>query len=121
MTLIPAITDGLRTLWLSILLLSGSVWANVVAYELVIKDHLFYPSELTVPAFTQIKLVIHNQGETSEEFESLELNREKIIGPNRTAVIYLGPLEPGDYPFFGEFNPKSAQGVLHVISTSEPN
>jgi hypothetical protein len=55
---------------------------------------------------------VHNQDPTPEEFESYELNREKIIPANSAAIVYIGPLSPGEYPFFGEFNPKTAQGVL---------
>lgn len=29
-----------------------------------------------------------------------------------TARIFVGPLKPGRYPFFGEFHEKTAQGVL---------
>ena len=28
--------------------------------------------------------------------------------------MYVGPLEPGSYKFFGEFNPKTAIGSLVV-------
>jgi hypothetical protein len=28
------------------------------------------------------------------------------------AIIFIGPLKPGEYPFFGEFNPKTAQGKV---------
>lgn len=80
--------------------------------EIEIRDHLFYPSELVVPANTRVKVVIYNRDPTAEEFESYELNREKIIMGGQTAVIYIGPLAPGEYPFFGEFNPKTAQGKV---------
>ncbi|GAB3288443.1 hypothetical protein GCM10027297_33880 [Parahaliea aestuarii] len=79
-------------------------------FELVIRDHLFEPSELTVPANTRVKLVVRNEDPTPEEFESYELNREKVILGGRKAVIFIGPLTPGTYPFFGEFNPLTAQG-----------
>jgi hypothetical protein len=58
-------------------------------------------------------MVINNDA-TPEEFESYELNREKVIVGGHRAVIFIGPLEPGDYPFFGEFNPKTAQGIVRV-------
>lgn len=86
--------------------------AETPVIEIEIRDHLFYPSELTVPSATKIKLIIHNHDATSEEFESYELNREKVIGGNSKAVIFIGPLSPGEYPFFGEFYPKTAQGKV---------
>jgi hypothetical protein len=55
---------------------------------------------------------VHNQDATPEEFESHELNREKVIAPGTKANIYVGPLNPGRYPFFGEFNEKTARGVI---------
>ena len=49
---------------------------------------------------------------TPEEFESFELNREKVIKGKRKAVIFIGPLRPGRYPYFGEFHPETAQGII---------
>jgi hypothetical protein len=83
-------------------------------YTLVIKDHRFRPSELVLPAGKKIKLLIDNQDTTSEEFESHDLNREKVIAGKSTATIFVGPLTPGSYKFFGEFNEKTAQGVIVV-------
>ncbi len=82
--------------------------------EINIEQHLFVPSEITIPANTKIKLRIHNRDTTPEEFESWELNREKVIMGNSTATIFIGPLPPGIYPFFGEFNPKTALGKVIV-------
>lgn len=89
-----------------------SALANNDAYVLTIKDHLFSPMELKVPAGQKIKLMLHNQDPTPEEFESYELNREKIIPGGQSTSIYIGPLEAGRYPFFGEFNEDTAQGVI---------
>ncbi len=86
--------------------------AETPSFEIAIKAHQFEPSELTVPAHTKIKLVVSNLDPSAEEFESYELNREKIIAGGTKAVIFVGPLEPGTYPFFGEFNQKTAQGKL---------
>ena len=80
--------------------------------ELIIKDHLFYPATIEIPAGQKVRLRIINQDSTPEEFESFELNREKLIVGNGQVVIFIGPLEPGEYPFFGEFYPKTAQGVV---------
>ena len=38
------------------------------------------------------------------EWESYELNREKVVPAGGTTNIYLGPLTPGTYPFFDDFN-----------------
>ena len=83
-----------------------------VAVQLAIQDHRFVPAELKVPAGQKIKLVIENRDDSAEEFESHELNREKIVGPKATISVFIGPLEPGRYPFFGEFHLETAQGVV---------
>lgn len=87
---------------------------EVQEFTLVIKDHKFEPAELTVPAGVKVKLVVDNQDATPEEFESHELNREKVIPGKSQAKIFVGPLEAGVYPFFGEFHEATAQGRLIV-------
>ena len=83
-------------------------------FQLAIRGHLFFPSVLEIPAGVKVRLVIDNQDETPEEFESYELNREKVIPGKTKTVIFLGPLPPGEYPFFGEFNVRTAQGKVVV-------
>ncbi len=72
----------------------------------------FDPAVLEVPAGKKMKLLVINDSGEAEEFESHELNREKIIRAGGRATIFLPPLEPGEYPFFGEFHPDTAQGVI---------
>ncbi len=91
---------------------SNGVLAKTPLIKIHIKDHLFFPSEIIVPVDTKVKLLLINDDETAEEFESYELNREKIIMGKSKAVIFIGPLRAGRYPFFGEFYPKTAQGVI---------
>jgi plastocyanin len=93
---------------------SGLVAAEIPVYELAIKDHRFQPDTIEIPAGTKVKLLVKNQDATPEEFESHELNREKIIAGNSEATIYIGPLDPGEYGFFGEFNEATAQGKILV-------
>jgi hypothetical protein len=88
--------------------------AETPVYELEIRNNLFNPAQLSIAADTKVKLVVYNRDATPEEFESYELNREKVILGGRKATIFIGPLAPGIYPFFGEFNPKTAQGQIIV-------
>lgn len=81
-------------------------------YTIVIKDHKFSPEELIVPAGQKIKLIVDNQDSTPEEFESHDMNREKIIAGNKQAKIFVGPLKPGKYHYFGEFNMDTANGYI---------
>ena len=78
--------------------------AQEVNYSMTVRDGKFEPSTLNVKAGTKFKLTISNATAKAAEFESSELNREKIIPPNSSASVYIGPLEPGTYPFFDDFN-----------------
>ena len=91
---------------------TGPAFADDETVALVIQDHRFEPAELVVPAGKKVKLVVENRDATPEEFESFELNREKVIAGKSSATIWIGPLKPGRYPFVGEFNDKTARGVI---------
>jgi len=91
-----------------------NAWSGTPVIHIEIHNHLFNPSEIIIPENTKVKLIIHNKDTTDEEFESYELNREKVILGNRKGVIFIGPLPAGEYPFFGEFFPKTAQGKVIV-------
>ena len=90
----------------------GSAQAAEPEALLVIKGHRFEPAELKVPAGKRVKLVVHNQDSTPEEFESHTMNREKVVPGGAKATIYIGPLKPGRYDFFGEYNEATAKGVV---------
>jgi len=101
---------------LAILLLSGFAAhaGEVPEFHLAIQGHAFQPAELKVPAGTKFKLVVENRDTAPEEFESTEFGREKIVLPNSTADVFIGPLKPGSYRFFGDFHQDTAQGRLIV-------
>jgi hypothetical protein len=79
---------------------------------LVIKNHRFEPAEVKVRANQRIRLIVHNQDGTPEEFESHSLNREKVIPGGAKATIFIGPLKPGRYEFVGEFHEATAKGAV---------
>jgi len=93
-------------------LLPALAFAADGEFKLVIKDHRFEPSEIRVPAGKKVKLLVQNNDSTPEEFESHDLNREKVIAPGKTATIFIGPLKPGSYPFVGEFHEDTARGTV---------
>ena len=103
-----------RTISALILFLAMDVFAETPLIEIEIKDHLFFPDVVVIPANTKVKLLIRNLDPTPEEFESYELNREKVIAGNSQTVVFIGPLPAGEYPFFGEFYPRTAQGKVVV-------
>jgi len=88
-------------------------------YELTLESHLFYPAQIIIPAHKKIKLVIFNLDNSVEEFDSFDLNREKVIFPQQKAIIFIGPLPAGEYEFFGEYNSNSARGKVIVVEHEE--
>ena len=102
--------------WLALsaagLLVTVAAHAADPEVTLVIKNHRFEPAEVKVPSGQKVKLIVHNQDSTPEEFESHSLNREKVIPGGQKATLFIGPLKPGRYSFYGEYNEKTAQGVV---------
>jgi Cupredoxin-like domain len=86
--------------------------AEQETYIIVIKEHKFEPVRLIIPVAKKVKVVVDNQDPTPEEFESYELNREKVVAGGKQVIIYLGPLKPGAYKYFGDFHLKTAQGII---------
>jgi len=82
--------------------------------RITIKDHKFDPEVVEVPAGVRVTVIVRNEDSTPEEFESNELRREKVIPGGQEGTIYIGPLKPGSYEFFGDFNPKTARG--HIVA-----
>jgi high-affinity iron transporter len=79
---------------------------------LIFHNHRFTPDRIEVPARVKFKLYVKNTDNTADEFESTDLNREKLVTPGQTITVFLGPLSPGTYHFFGDFHQATAQGVL---------
>ncbi len=66
----------------------------------------FTPDHLTVPAGRKIELHVINAGRVAAEFESADLNREKVVPAGSQVVVFIGPLHAGNYSFFNDFNPR---------------
>jgi high-affinity iron transporter len=81
---------------------------------LIFKQHRFYPDHLVVPAGQKFKLQVRNTDDTADEFESTDLNREKLVVPGGEITVFLGPLDAGSYKFFGDFHRDTAQGVIEA-------
>lgn len=91
-----------------------AVAQDATEVSLVIRNHTFEPAEVRVPAGKEIRITIENADATPEEFESHDLNVEKIITGGGKATIKVGPLDPGTYEFVGEFHEDMAKGKLIV-------
>jgi hypothetical protein len=86
--------------------------ADAPKVALALQNHQFVPAELAIPANTKVELVISNRQQTPAEFESSSLHREKVVPPGATVSVYVGPLDPGRYEFFDDFN---AQTRGHIV------
>ena len=104
---------ALLTLTLS-LFQAETLFAKTKEYFLTIENHVFSPAKLVIQANEKVVLKITNKDAVAEEFDSFDLNREKVIFSGKQATIYIGPLEPGIYEYFGEFHPNSARGKIIV-------
>ncbi len=105
---------GVAAALIAVIGLAGPTAARAAdtTVTITIKNHKFQPSDVMVPAGKRIRLVVKNQDDTPEEFESHELRREKVILGNSQGIILIGPLKPGTYPFFGDFHQKTAKGRI---------
>ena len=101
---------------LAILLAAGASLGALAAGEpelsVVIEGHKFAPDRIEVPAGKKVKLTVENRDATAEEFESEALRIEKVIPGKGKGIVWVGPLKPGEYKFVGEYNEKTAHGVV---------
>ena len=79
---------------------------------MTIKNHRFTPSEIHVPANQPSLLIVSNEDDGAEEFDSSSLKVEKVIAGHSSGNVRLRPLAPGRYPFMGEYHSETAQGVV---------
>ena len=77
------------------------------------RDKDFVPAEIVVPAGVKVELLVRNERAVPAEFESSALHREKIVPPGGTMSVFIGPLTPGRYDVFDDFNP-STRGLVVV-------
>jgi len=95
-----------------IIFASGAAAAEDASYTLTIKDHKFTPATLTIPAGQKIKLIVKNQDASPAEFESYDLNREKVVDGNSEITVYIGPLNAGNYTYFDDFHKTTTTGTI---------
>lgn len=89
-------------------------WAENDSFNLSINGKAFQPNELTVPAGAKLTLTVKNLNATPSEFESTDLNREKVVTGGNAITLYIGPLRPGSYEFFDDFSADTPHG--HIIA-----
>jgi hypothetical protein len=86
--------------------------AEAPSFTLILRDQRFEPAELQVPPDVKIELVVRNLSSRPAEFESNDLHREKIVSAGREVKLFIGPLRPGSYEFFDDFNPTTRGRII---------
>ncbi|WP_239024172.1 cupredoxin domain-containing protein [Paraglaciecola marina] len=112
---------GLKQIILALLLLSHELAvAKNAEFYITLEKNTFSPPRLHIPADKKVRIIITNLDNEPEEFDSFDLNREKVLFPGKKSVIYVGPLKPGIYEYFGEFHPNTAKGSI-IVKLKESN
>jgi plastocyanin len=87
--------------------------ASADEYTLTLKEHHFTPESITLPAHQKVELTVTNLQTSPAEFESEDLDREKVVGAGKSIVVKLGPLTPGTYDFVDDFH-RDSKGTIVV-------
>ncbi len=91
--------------------------ADEPAFAVEIHDAAFAPAEVRIPAGKRVELVVRNLRSLPAEFESFELNREKVVPPGGHVTVWVGPLDAGRYKIFDDFNPSVTGWIVAETPT----
>ena len=80
--------------------------------EVHLKNHKFTPSVIKVKANQPSMIILHNDDDTADEFDSSSLKIEKVVPGHDKGNIRVRALAPGKYPFMGEYHSATAQGAV---------
>ncbi len=92
--------------WLCAALMTAVAWTQAAQADVLLTLHAgqFEPRQLEIPAGTKTRVVLRNQDTLPAEFESESLSREVLVPAHAEVAFYVGPLDPGAYDFFNDFN-----------------
>jgi cupredoxin-like protein len=93
--------------------LTAGARADDGGVPVVVADGGFVPTEIQGPPGARFRLDVTNRTAVPIEFESFELNRERVVQPGQTVTVYLSGLTPGRYEFFDDFH-QDRRGTLVV-------
>ena len=110
----------MRALTLSVvavMALAGAASADAPpTVTLTLKNHRFTPATFAVPAGQKVRVTLINQDPATEEFDSHDLRLEEVVTPMGRISFDIGPLQPGQYSFMGEFHAETAQGKVTAVA-----
>jgi Cupredoxin-like domain len=107
-----------RFLFIIALLAASAAAAEPPVYRIEIQANRFEPAELHVPAGIRVSLAVRNARQLPSEFESFDLNREKVVPPGASVTVWIGPLSPGRYKIFDDFNSATFGSI--VVDANPP-
>ena len=87
---------------------------ELLVYKLDVRDGVFEPATLEVPAGKRFKIEISNVGKGPIEFESRDLRQEKVLAPGAKSSVVINALKPGTYTFFDEYHMDLPKGKIIV-------
>ena len=86
--------------------------ANDTTTQLKFEGGHFAPASFAVAAGAPIKLTVLNNSDSAIEFESFELNRERVVQPGASITVLLPKLDPGQYHFIDDFHHDVPPGTI---------
>ncbi len=107
----------MKKLFIALLLGAAPVVAPTIALaddaiEVHLKNHKFSPATIKVKANQPSMILLYNDDDSADEFDSSALKIEKVVPGHAKGNIRLRALAPGKYPFMGEYHAATAQGVV---------
>ena len=89
-----------------------SMFSHADEYVITLKNKKFSPNDLSIPAGHKVKVTVKNQDKFPAEFESSDLNREKLLPARRAVTLYIGPLDIGYYKYCDDFHCDRTKGLI---------
>jgi hypothetical protein len=95
-----------------ILLIAATPALADTTIAVTLKDHKFSPSVIKVKANEPSMIILSNDDDTADEFDSTALKVEKVVPGHAKGNVRIRALAPGKYPFMGEYHSATAEGVV---------
>lgn len=96
----------------SALLIAAAPALADTTIPVTLKNHKFSPSVIKVKANQPSVIVLSNEDDTADEFDSSSLKVEKVVPGHQKGNVRIRALAPGKYPFMGEYHAATAQGIV---------
>ena len=96
----------------SVLLIAATPALADTTIAVTLKDHKFSPSVIKVKANEPSMIILSNDDDTADEFDSSSLKVEKVVPGHAKGNVRIRALAPGKYPFMGEYHAATAQGMV---------